>query len=67
LRELFYEVCKEVLVGKLGMSEESFKEHVYVEGFNKIRDEKPKLFGSKAYPDAVIKLDDGHVIAIELD
>jgi len=42
-------------------------ETCFVEGFNKISSKKPILFGSKVYPDAVIKLGNGELVAIELD
>ncbi len=67
LRKLFFETCREALIKKLGMSTEAFLETCFVEGFNKIPGKKPTLFGSKTYPDAVIKLGNGELVAIELD
>ena len=67
LRKLFFETCREVLIEKLGMSTEAFLGTCFVEGFNKIPGKKPALFGSKVYPDAVIKLGNGEHVAIELD
>jgi len=69
IRTLFSETIAEVLRERFGMSEDEVKTYIYVEGcLGKILpNEGGKVFGSRLYPDAIIRFDDGLKVAVELD